>query len=120
MFTELLNQKITGGVLQQEVDKMTGIIEANGVNKWVPSGESRIENEVDKFFRIGDGLTLAEIKAKKTEAGFKNQWEAKWKGNTVDKRNKLTKTAPIVKAGVVNGAPKKKPAANAEPMKPLF
>ncbi len=93
MVTELLGQTITGGVIKQIVDKKT---KDAGTGEYQPTGETRIENEVDKFFRQRDGLTVTEIRAKMTEAQFKDQWEKKWTGETEDKSTGT---------GAVSGAP---------------
>jgi len=105
MLVDLLGKPITAGVIKQIVDKnkkndQTGVYE--------PTGEVRTENEVDKFFRTRDGMTVTEIKAKATEAKFKTQWSDKWDGQIRDKSSKT--------AGVhgTSGAPSKpgKPANN--------
>lgn len=81
---ELLNQPIIAGVLRQTVDKNV----KNDAGVYVPTGETRDENEIDKFFRSRDQLTVAEIKGGATAPGFINQWEAKWAGKTKDKASK--------------------------------
>ena len=76
---ELLGQEIVTGLIKQNVDKtkkndQTGVYEA--------TGETRDENEIDKFFRASDRMTVAEIRAKSEEAVFANTWDAKWTGKT--------------------------------------
>lgn len=82
----LLGKPIVSGVIRQIVDKNV----QNDAGVYVPSGESRTENEVDKFFRDGSRLTTAEIRAGETEAKFADTWAARWTG--VD-RNKASKGA---------------------------
>lgn len=105
VLTELLGQKITAGVIKQTVDKTTK--DAAGV--YQPTGETRDENEIDKFFRTSDHLTTAEIRAGATEAVFYTTWGTK---NTGVTRDKSTKDA----AGKA-GAPK---AAAGKPKTSLF
>lgn len=107
MIVELLDQEITAGVIKQIVDK--NVKDGNG--NYVPSGETREENEIDKFFRTRDGMTVAEIKAKAEEPVFKNQWVAKNQGVTRNKAKGASGTA---------GTPASAPAAASKPTKSLF
>lgn len=111
VFTELTGQTITAGVQKQTVDKNidSGQVDSNGRKIYVPSGETRDINEVVKFFRADDGLTVPEIEAQVTEAKFKNDWDAKYTGKTINK-------AKGSKDGVTAGAP----SAGAKPTKSLF
>ena len=103
MVTDLLGQEIVAGVLRQTVDK-TKKNDATG--KYEPTGETRDENEIDKFFRARDKLTTAEIRAGLTEASFATTWEEKWKDQVRDRSTKKTG------AGTA-GAPKASGAAGA-------
>lgn len=95
VLVELLNQPIYTGILRQTVDKT-----AKGDNgEYHPTGESREENEIDKFFRERDKMTTAEIRAGAEDAAFCAQWETKWKGVTRDRRAKTDGTAAAPKAG---------------------
>ncbi len=87
MVMDLLGKPITIGVIKQTVDKNKeiGIDTATGKKVYGPSGETRVENEVDKFFRQKDGLTVAEIKAKMTDPVFKEKWAEKWTDVVRDK-----------------------------------
>lgn len=103
VLVELLNQEIYAGILKQTVDKT-----AKGDDgKYHPTGESRDENEIDKFFRERDKMTTAEIRAGAEEPTFFNQWEAKWKGVARDRRAKTDGAAPAAKAGAPAGAAKR-------------
>lgn len=109
MLVDLVGQQIITGLLKQVVDKT--VVNDNGV--YVPTGETREENEIDKFFRASDRMTTAEIRAQATEATFAETWEKKWTGVTKDRASKGN--------GSAAGAPK---AANsgaaAKPTTSLF
>lgn len=83
VITELLNQEFIGGVLKQLSDK--NVQDATGA--YVPSGETREENVLDKVFNA-DGLTLAELRAGKTEGEFLAKWKEKWVGQINDRSTK--------------------------------
>jgi len=84
--TELLGKQITLGLIKQTVDK--NIKDNNG--KYVPSGETRDENEVDKMFHPDSNLTVSEIKAGETEAKFIHAWKKKNDGITRNKAKGAT------------------------------
>lgn len=106
---DLLGKSIITGVIKQTVDKNKNVAAEGEAPDYQPTGETRDENEIDKFFRASDGLTTAEIRAKTTVAAFKETWAAKWTGNT---RDKSTGTAsPAAQAATV---------AAAKPTKSLF
>lgn len=83
VISELSNQKIIAGVLKCTVDKTT-----KQGNEYVPTGETKEVNEIDKFFRFPDGMTNSEIAAEATEAAFINAWRDKNAGKV---RNKASK-----------------------------
>lgn len=98
MFTELLGQDIIIGLIKQTVDKT----QKNDAGVYMPTGETRDENEIDKLFRARDRMTVAEIRAKAEAAAFVATWEAKHAGNT---RNKAKGTgAGTGVAGTPKGA----------------
>ena len=110
MLTELLGKQVLGGLIKQIVDK--NVKDAAG--NYVPSGETREENELDKLFRERDGKTTAEILAQAPEAVFIETWKKKWVGQVKDKSTKTAGTA---------GAPKAAGAAasgTAKPQNSLF
>jgi hypothetical protein len=78
VLTDLIGESISIGLLRQTVDK--NVKDATG--KYVPSGETRDENEIDKLFRASDGLTVTEIRAEETVATFRQQWSEKNTGVT--------------------------------------
>lgn len=96
MLMDLLNKEVLVGLLKQTVDK-TAKNESTGI--YEATGETRDENEVDKFFRAKDRLTTAEIRAQAEEPSFINTWEAKWTGKT---RIKAKVKAGAGTAGVVS------------------
>ena len=98
---ELLGAAITLGVVKQIVDKNVLV---NGT--YVPSGETREENDIDKTFRTKDGLTAAEIRAGATEAAFLAAWTEKNKGVTRNKAKGATSGgAPAAAAASTGVAP---------------
>ena len=110
MVVDLLGKDIVIGVIKQTVDK-TSKNDATG--EYVATGETRDENEFDKFFRARDRMTTAEIRAQATEAVFASTWDGKWTGKTRDKTKGAkggAGTAGAPKAGA--GAATKKPAAS--------
>jgi len=83
---DLLGKEILVGLIKQKVDKTV----KNDAGFYMPTGETRDENEIDKLFRAADRMTTAEIRAKAEEADFVNTWEAKWAGKTKDKSKGVT------------------------------
>lgn len=78
VLTDLLKKQITLGVIKQVVDK--NIKDSNG--KYVPSGDTRDENEIDKMFHPDTNLTVNEMKAGETEPKFIHSWKKKNDGQT--------------------------------------
>lgn len=107
MLMDLVGKEILVGLIKQTVDKNV----KNDAGEYVASGETRDENEVDKFFRASDRKTTAEIRAQAEEAVFVNTWSEKWKGQTKDKSTKTAGTA---------GAPKAATPAAGKPTQSLF
>lgn len=84
VITELLDQEIVVGVIKQIVDKSA----KQDDGSYVPTGETREENEIDKFFRAEDNLTTAEILAQETVGQFITTWSERWDGQVRDKSTK--------------------------------
>ncbi len=97
MLVDLLNTDVLIGLCKQTVDKTV----KNDAGMYVPTGETREENEIDKFFRASDRKTTAEIRGKAEEASFVEVWSDKWTGKV---KNKASKTAGVAGAPSV-GAP---------------
>ena len=95
MLADLIGQEVIMGLIRQTVDK--NVKDAAGA--YQPTGETRDENEVDKFFRAKDRMTTAEIRAQAETAGFIDTWDAKFTGTV---KNKAKGAA----AGGTAGAPK--------------
>ena len=106
VLVDLIGQRVTVSIVKEVVDKTA----KQGDGSYAPTGETREQNEIDKFFHIDTGMTVAELRAKATTAEFKEQWAAK---NTGVTRNKATGA----KAG---GAGKPQAAANKPAPKSLF
>ena len=109
MLTDLLGKEILVGLIKQTVDKTA---KDPATNVYMPTGETRDENEIDKIFRAKDRMTTAEIRAQAEEAVFITTWEQKWAGKT---RNRAKGTATGVP-----GAVKQAQAASKKPTTSLF
>lgn len=99
VLVELTGQMIQAGIQKQTVDKN----EKGDDGKYYPTGETREINEVVKFFRYDDGLTVPEIEKGVTEAKFKDDWVAKWAGKVI---NKAKGNKDGAKAGLPSGGAK--------------
>lgn len=110
VLTGLIGQDIITGLLRETVDKNV----KDDAGNYVPSGEIRDQNEVDKFFRAKDKLTTAEIRGGVSEPVFYNTWCEK---NTGVTRDKSTKTSG---AGATNSAFQAGSSAAAKPAGSLF
>lgn len=109
MVVDLLGKDIVIGLIKQTVDKNV----KNDAGMYVASGETRDENEIDKFFRAEDHLTTAEIRAAANEPVFYGTWADKWNGKV---RNK----AKGAGAAGTAGAPKAAAAGAKKPTTSLF
>lgn len=111
MIMDLLGKDILIGLIKQTVNK-TKKDEVTGV--YLPTGETRDENEIDKLFRASDRKTTAEIRAQAEEAKFADTWLQKWEGKVKDKSSKTAATG-------TPGAPRAAaPAAAKKPATSLF
>ena len=99
---DLIGQEIIAGIIKQTVDK-TKKNEATG--QYEATGETREENEIDKFFRAKDRMTTAEIRAQAEEATFINAWEQKWAGKVKDRAKGAASGQPgVPKLGAAQAA----------------
>lgn len=104
MVMELLGKEILAGVIKQTVDKT----KKNDAGVYEATGETRDENDIDKFFRARDRMTTAEIRAQAEVAAFADAWEAKWTGKTKDRsKGAANGTAGAPKAGAAAAGTKK-------------
>lgn len=123
MIVDLLGQEIVAGVLKQTVDKNR---KNEVTGKYEATGETREENEIDKFFRARDNKTTAEIRAQAEEAVFFDQWKAKWEGKVKNKAKGAAAgsgTAGMPKASggsMFGGAPATAAQATKKPATSLF
>ena len=116
MFTDLLGKEIIAGVIKQKVDKNV----KNDAGDYVPSGETREENEIDKFFRMRDRMTTAEIRAQAEKAAFIDTWNEKWAGQVRNKAKGATGTAGAPKPGTGLSMVGQQSAATKKPATSLF
>lgn len=100
MIMDLVGKDVLLGVLKQTVDKTA----KDGAGKYVPTGETRDENEIDKIFRASDRMTTAEIRGNAEVAVFADTWANKWTGITKNKATKTGATSGLPKVG--SGTPK--------------
>lgn len=112
MFMDLIGKDIFVALFKQTVDKT----KKNDAGVYVPTGETRDENEVDKFFHSPTQMTVAELRAKATEATFVNTWKTKWYGKTKNKSKSAGKaaggTAPVAGAFGAAANTAKKPSSS--------
>ena len=95
MLHELINKPLKLGI--KKVIKNSGSYDAN--NNWVEDPSKTFTfNEIDKVFHPKSGLTVPEIRAKKTEAEFIKGWQDKWQGKVDDQTNGTAAAAPATPA----------------------
>lgn len=116
----MLQKKIKVAVFKQIVDKsiknptFNADLPVSDANlKYVTTGETRDENEIDKFFSSAKSLTVVEARAGVQEGVFINQWIEKNAGVVRNRAKGATATAGA--AGGNTAAP-----AAAEPKTNLF
>lgn len=109
MLTDLLGKAIIVGVIKQTVDKT---VKNENTGVYEPTGETREENEIDKFFRASDKMTTAEIRAAANDPVFYTTWGDKWSGKTKDKASKATGTAGAPRSAGLAAVGTKKPATS--------
>lgn len=83
MARQLIGKTVQVGLLRQKVDKT----QRNDAGDYVPTGETREENEIDKFFHAETGQTLVEAMSE-SNANFIEDWKRKWEGQTRDRTSK--------------------------------
>lgn len=108
MLVDLLGQEVLIGLIKQVVNKTA----KNDSGAYIPTGETREENEIDKFFRARDRMTTAEIRAKAEEATFIDTWANKWNGVTRNKAKGATGAAGAGKPAAANAGVAKKPTSS--------
>ena len=108
VLTELLGKQIVVGLLKQKVDKTA----KNAEGVYMPTGETREENEIDKLFRAADRMTAAEIRAQAAEAAFAFTWETKFAGTVRDRSKGVTAGAMPGIPMMANAGAAKKPTTS--------
>lgn len=103
MLMDLLGKEIIVGLIRQTVDKT----KKNDAGVYEATGETRDENEIDKFFRARDRMTTAEIKAQVETPTFIDTWDAKNTGKTRMKSKGAAGTPGAPKAAGAPAAAKK-------------
>lgn len=103
MIMDLVGKEIIIGLIKQTVDKNV----KNDAGLYVASGETREENEIDKFFRASDRMTTAEVRAAANDPVFYDIWETKWTGQVRNKAKGASGTAGAPKAMAMGGGVKK-------------
>ena len=88
VIAELLDKPISAAIFKKIEDK-TAFDEASG--NYLPTGETRTFNEVDKFFRASDKMTVSELKASADKAAFYATWKERWVGKVRDFSSKDAK-----------------------------
>lgn len=102
MLVELLNKPIKLGI--KKVIKPSGSYDA--ANNWIEDQSKTFTfNEIDKVFHPKSGLTVPEIRAKKTEAQFLKDWQDKWQGKVDDQTDGTAATASGTPAAATAAAP---------------
>lgn len=83
---ELLGKEVVVAVEKQIVDKTvkSGEKDSFGKDIYVPTGETREQNQIVKSFSAKDNRSAAEIRAEVDEAVFHDAWVEKNKGNVND------------------------------------
>ena len=113
--TSLTGQPVKAGIMKVIEDK--NVQDDSGA--YVPSGETRELNEVSKFFRAADNMTVTEIRSQElTEGAFMATWGEKHTGTVRDKSTK-TSNGPTG-SNVTSGAFGKAAASAPKPKESLF
>lgn len=102
MLMDLLGKEFYAGIIKQVVNK--NVKAADG--SYVPSGETREENELDKIFHAETKLTVTEAKANANAPAFFDLWDKKNTGKTKDKTGTKTSGAKPATPGAPAGASK--------------
>jgi len=100
VLTGLLGQEIIIGVIKQTVDKKDKA--DNG--DWLPTGETRFENNISKVFRAKDSKTVTELRAEVEEAAFVKEWDKTYTDTVVDATEGKKGIIPITKNTSTPGA----------------
>lgn len=114
MATSLIGLPIKLGVMKEVVDKTTD----SGGGVYVPTGETREQNVIDKVFHAKSGQTVSELTQSRNESTpgeFIGKWTDKNAGNVRNKAKGASGTT-----GAPGGRPAPTGGAAAAPSKGLF
>ena len=111
IIVDLIGKEILAAVIKQTVDKTK---KNDAAGAYEPTGETREENDIEKFFRERDRMTTAEIRAQAETASFIDTWAEKWTGKTKDKTSGASGTAGK------SGLPTAAAATSTKPKTSLF
>lgn len=81
MLMDLIGKKFSAAIVKQIVDKNT----QNSAGDWVPSGETREENEISKIFHPELRITVVEAQNGNKDPKFWEAWLTKNQGKTRNK-----------------------------------
>jgi hypothetical protein len=109
MLMDMLGKQVIAGIIKQTVDKTA----KSPSGEYVPTGETKEENEIDKLFQASTRRTTAEIRAGAETGVFIDSWKAKWEGKVKNKAKGGDGS------GAKAGAPKPA-AASTKPTSSLF
>lgn len=84
VLVDLLGKDIIIGLIKVKADKSV----KNDQGKYIPTGETRFESEIDKFFHAESRMTTSEIASNAEKAVFIDTWNTKWTGKEKDKSTK--------------------------------
>lgn len=79
MVTDLCGKTVCLAIMKITEDKTA---QNPQTKQYEPTGETRDVNEIDKVFRVRDGLTISEIMAGGDEDTFRQKWDEKYTGVT--------------------------------------
>lgn len=103
MLTELVGKEVYTGIVRQIVDKTV----KSDDGSYVPTGDTREENEIGKFFDAETKQTASEKKAGDAEAEFFGKWADKFTGEVLNKAKGAAGNAGAPKAAGGDSKPKK-------------
>lgn len=99
MLMPLIKQKIKAAVLERISNKQT---QNQSTGKWEDTADKRSSNEIVKFLRHRDDLTVNEIRARSDKPKFRDDWLAQWEGKADDRYKEVA--GPAGTAGAPGGA----------------
>lgn len=102
MLMDLVGKKIAGGLQKQLINRT---VQHPETKRYLNTSETREVNVMDKFFRVTDGLTVAEIRAGATEPKFLATWKDKFKGKVIERVKPADPGADALLASSTGKAP---------------